>query len=242
MYEFYVVTANDDMKWKQIIDCCADVSDEKWLLKHHSTLGNKSFMFKWGTVFTLFYACVAVTISMLVNTGIIAVKYQPIIDFPYFAFASLTLFMIRYYSPEYGDTIHINCELKSMSKVFLFTLILYVVAVILEYGFGYKKVGFTHFAGIFAFFSMAFLPIIHFFMSHHCDCSGTKDKCTLKYEQYKSKFDSKMKGHNLKTSLTSNNYYVLFMYHLMSELSMELLLSFTEFEQFRQYSNQLTSS
>ena len=234
-YDLHLSHSYLNLEWKKYISSDITILKcDKWFVAHRGTLGNATYMVPRMTIFFTFWTCCTLGTEFLHKFGFINFRVSLIFIAVLFIFNPIFVILLPRKFPSFTDNLYLRQEARLLSIFWSITYLIYVAAVVIEFWMGH---------GIFTVLFMQFAAIatcfIGPFISTYWVLKQIKksEQTTAKDEEYNVETPpispSSSRDMTLMYILRRDDLFDLFMQHLIKELSMENLLAFIEFVQFK---------
>eukprot|EP01083_Nonionella_stella_P083390 230589_1 len=225
-YNIQHLSSSSNLEWKKYItSSMKSLRTELWFIEHMKTIGNPSFMMKRVGVLVAIASCMEIALSLL---------YSPfnLIHSNIYAFLNLTIFLIPIVFvivmwskiPLMEDNIGLYKEFKFVAYWWSSIVFMYIICIFQIAFFGEHIA--TLFFGYLAVLSAVFaVPFRSTFWALRQIADTTPS-----LDMVHSNCDTKLSLHHI---LKDHELFHLYMQHLIREFSMECLLAFVEFTQYK---------
>lgn len=237
-YDMNFLNSSKDLQWKKYINSSLEtLQKENWYISHRHNLGNETFMIKLMSIIIFIPASICMILRILghiVYNDSSYIYAAQFFDIVFYTFPSLLGFFIFYKTPSFSDTIFIHQEMKYIVIISATLLSLYAICVIIGLSSNHIVAQLIwylvpSFCGIIVFFSFGFISTYwvlkmirdthrHVNNKYYNDDELQNGRAI--HSVHTSADTSIYSDLSLRIILTDPQLYVLFMQHLMRELSM----------------------
>ena len=231
-YDIQYLDCCSHIEWKQYLNDSDTLKKTEWFIEHRGDFGCLEYIQKRVAICSLSTVCIISIYGELVSFGVIqnGVWLGSMLAVLTEIAGNIMVIILWRNTPYISDRIYLYKEYKYITYLRIAAALALFLSIVLYFLLGNKwySTALPFLAGDFIFFSMPFLST-YWVLKH---TKSLKDAQYIYSDQLQREDDQTL---TLRAILSADDTINLFMKQLIDDFSMECLLAFVEFHQFRQY-------